>query len=113
MPSRTPLAALAVASTSVSPIFATTEPCDWKASLPVSKDSVLSVPLTGPDMEMASAIYGSSRDGVVLVPWCATAARPVSTCQGPDARVVRLGPGQLEAAPPPQRRSVCCVVDSV
>ena len=48
MPSRTPLAALAVASTTVRPILATTAPCDCWASLPVSKVMVLSVPEIGP-----------------------------------------------------------------
>ena len=56
IPSRTPLSALAVTSTIVSPMRATTAPCDCGASLPVSKDRVLSVPLIGPDTEMASAI---------------------------------------------------------
>src|SRR5205807_10137479 len=35
-------------------------PCDWGANLPVSNDSVLSVPEIGPDTEMASAMLHSS-----------------------------------------------------
>ena len=57
MPSRTPLAALAVTSASVPPILATTAPWLWKASLPVSNERVLSVPLMGPETMMASAMF--------------------------------------------------------
>src|SRR5256885_14614271 len=63
MPSRTPLSALAVTSTTVLPIFPTTAPCDWGARRPVSNVSVLSVPLIGPDTEMASAIVRSFESG--------------------------------------------------
>ena len=56
MPSRTPFAALAVTSTVVFPIVATTAPCDCSASFPVSNRRVLSEPLTAPDTEMASAM---------------------------------------------------------
>src|SRR5688500_3406655 len=56
MPSRTSRAALAVASTVVSPILATTAPCDWGANRPDSKVSDLSVPETGAEMVMASAM---------------------------------------------------------
>src|SRR6056297_128199 len=59
MPSRTLLAALAVVSTFVPPMDATTAPIDCGANLPVSKESVLSVPDTGPDTEMGSATNGS------------------------------------------------------
>src|SRR6056297_911666 len=61
MPSRTFLAALAVVSTFVPAIDATTAPIDWGANLPVSKVSVLSVPDTGPDTVMGSATEGSFR----------------------------------------------------
>src|SRR5205814_7292422 len=53
---RTRRSAFAVTSATVSPIRATTAPCDCGASLPVSNDSVLGVPLMGADTEMASAI---------------------------------------------------------
>ncbi len=56
MPSRTPRAAFAVARMIVPPIEATTAPCDCWASLPVSNERVLSVPDTGPDTRIASAI---------------------------------------------------------
>lgn len=56
VPSRTSLAPLAVARTWVSPMRATTAPCDWGASTPVEMVRVLSVPETGPDTEMASAM---------------------------------------------------------
>src|SRR3954469_23671574 len=51
----------------VSPSLATTAPCDCGASLPVSKDRVLSVPVTGPETEMASAIR-ELLSGRVVVP---------------------------------------------
>src|SRR5256885_6870012 len=60
MPSRTPWDALAVTRTMVSPMRPTTAPWDCGASLPVSNDSVLSVPEIGPDTEMASAMLLSS-----------------------------------------------------
>ena len=56
IPSRTPLAALAVARTMVSPIAATTAPCDCWASLPVSNDEGLVGPADGPRHGMASAM---------------------------------------------------------
>jgi len=56
MPSRTPFAAFAVTSTAVFPMVATTAPWDCSASFPVSNRRVLSVPLTAPDTEMASAM---------------------------------------------------------
>src|SRR5258706_4058654 len=59
MPSRTPLAALAVARTVVRPIVATTAPWDCWASLPVSNERVRSVPLIGAATRMASAIGNS------------------------------------------------------
>src|SRR4051794_30049817 len=49
MPSRTPLAALAVTRTMVSPMRPTTAPCDCGASTPVSNERVLSEPLIGPE----------------------------------------------------------------
>src|SRR5580658_10083069 len=55
-PSRTEREAVAVASTTVSPIRPTTAPSASWASLPASKDRVRSVPLIGPDTEMASAM---------------------------------------------------------
>src|SRR5438874_2660541 len=64
MPSRTPLSALAVTSTKVSPIRPMTAPWDWGASRPVSNDRVLSVPLIGPDTEMASAMVAPSASAV-------------------------------------------------
>src|SRR5438094_7790544 len=79
MPSRTRFSALAVASTMVLPMRATTAPWDWGASLPVSKVRVLSVPLTGPLTEMASAI----RAPCVL---CA-AGGPVPSWRAPRSRV--------------------------
>ena len=54
IPSRTSLAALAVASTTVSPILATTAPCDCWAKRPVSKLSVRSDPVIGPETDLAS-----------------------------------------------------------
>ena len=57
MPSRMPLAAFAVTSASVPAILATTAPWLWKASLPVSNERVLSVPLMGPETMMASAMF--------------------------------------------------------
>ena len=59
MPSRTPDAALAVASTLLLPSETWTAPCDCSANRPVSKVMVLSVPETGPLTRMASAIVGS------------------------------------------------------
>src|SRR5438067_5157045 len=56
IPSRTPWDALAVTSTTVSPMRLTTAPWDCGASLPVSNDRVLPVPEMGPDTEMASAM---------------------------------------------------------
>src|SRR5579883_1090260 len=56
VPSRTERAAVAVASTMVSPSRPTTAPSARWASLPVSNDMVLPVPLIGPDTEMASAM---------------------------------------------------------
>src|SRR3954469_3862415 len=50
----------------VSPSLATTAPCDCGASLPVSKDRVLSVPVTGPETEMASAIRELLSERVVV-----------------------------------------------
>src|SRR3954465_8514204 len=66
IPSRTPLAALAVARTVVRPIEATTAPIDCWASRPVSNERVLSVPATGPDTRLASAMRSSFR--VVIRP---------------------------------------------
>src|SRR5687768_16529185 len=56
MPSRTDLAATAVSRTMVSPMRATTAPSACRASLPVSKERVLSVPETAPETAMASAM---------------------------------------------------------
>src|SRR5271166_1383867 len=56
VPSRTERAAVAVASRTVSPMRASTAPSASWASLPASKDMVRSVPLIGPDREMASAM---------------------------------------------------------
>src|SRR5215510_10852343 len=56
MPSRTLVAAFAVTNTLVSPMRAMTAPCDCWASFPVSNERDLSVPLIGPDTEMASAM---------------------------------------------------------
>ena len=58
MPGRMSLAALAVARTVVSPIEATTAPWLCGASLPVSNESVRSVPDTGPRTRMGSATEG-------------------------------------------------------
>src|SRR5205823_1205079 len=60
MPSRTPGAAFAVASTTVSPIWATTAPWDCWARRPVSSDRVSEVPLRGVDTLVAAS-------GLVLV----------------------------------------------
>src|SRR5438270_11186072 len=73
MPSRTPWDALAVTNTVVSPMRPTTAPCDWGASLPVSNDSVLSVPEMGPDTEMASAMCTPLQCG----------GQPVVSCRTP------------------------------
>ena len=56
VPSRTDRAAVAVASRTVSPMRPTTAPSARLASLPVSNVRVRSVPLIGPDTEMASAM---------------------------------------------------------
>ncbi len=56
MPSRTPLAAVAVTSTTVSPIWATTAPSARPASLPVSNDRVFSEPVIAPETLVASAM---------------------------------------------------------
>ena len=56
VPSRTERDAVAVTSTMVSPMRPTTAPSACWASLPVSNESVRSVPLIGPDTVMASAI---------------------------------------------------------
>jgi hypothetical protein len=56
MPSRVLVSPLAVARAWVSPMRATTEPCDWGANTPVDKDRVLSVLEMGPDTVMASAM---------------------------------------------------------
>ena len=55
-PSRTLRAAVAVTSTMVSPMRATTAPSAWAASLPVSNDRLRLDPLIGPATVMASAI---------------------------------------------------------
>src|SRR5262245_55289144 len=78
MPSRTPLAALAVASTTVRPMRATTAPWDCWASLPVSKVMVLSVPEIGPDTVMASAM-------VACLLWFGAATGPVPRWSGQGA----------------------------
>src|SRR5438270_1475799 len=79
IPSRTPWDALAVTRTIVSPMRLTTAPWDWGASLPVSNDSVLSVPEIGPDTEMASAMCTPLQSG----------GEPVVSCRTPRP----LGPG--------------------
>src|SRR4051812_37124554 len=79
IPSRTCGAALAVTNTTVSPTRATTAPWDCGASLPVSNDSVLSVPEIGPDTEMASAMCTPLQSG----------GEPVVSCRTPPP----LGPG--------------------
>src|SRR5262245_31534500 len=63
-PSRTDLAAVAVTSTTVSPMRTVTAPSAWPASLPVSSVRVLSVRDTGPDVEMASAMGSPSWPGL-------------------------------------------------
>src|ERR1700733_2196495 len=55
-PSRTERDAVAVARTTVSPMRATTAPSASCASFPASNDRVRSVPLIGPETEMASAM---------------------------------------------------------
>src|SRR3954469_11009431 len=85
MPSRIPLAALAVTRTTVSPMRPTPAPWAWGASLPVSNDSDFSVPEIGPDTEMASAMRLSSvgwpgHSGPLPV-WAA--AEPVVRCRTP------------------------------
>src|SRR5437868_14251350 len=56
MPSRTPLAALAVASRDVPPMEANTAPIDCWANLPVEKVRTLSVPETGVDTVWAAPV---------------------------------------------------------
>ena len=56
---------MAVTSTSVLPRRATTAPWLWNASLPVSKVSVVSVPETGADTTMGSAIVSLLPGGIV------------------------------------------------
>ena len=81
VPGRTSLAALAVASTVVRPRVATTAPWLCWASLPVSKDRVLSVPVRVPDTRMASAMTSLS--------FCGGARRATATKSG--------GPGSQSA----------------
>src|SRR5689334_20622688 len=98
MPSRTPFAALAVASTAVVPIVASTAPCDCWASLPVSNEMVLSVPEMAPLTRIASVM-------LQLLGWRAAAAGPVPSCRRPGGGFDgRSGRGQLAADPPPQQR---------
>ena len=59
IPSRMPLAALAVTRAAVPPMRAMTAPWDCCASLPVSNERVLSVPAMGPETLMASAMARS------------------------------------------------------
>ena len=67
VPSRTDRAAVAVASRTVSPMRASTAPSANWANFPDSNVSVRSVPLIGPDTEMASAM--------MLLVWCLGASR--------------------------------------
>ncbi len=75
VPSRTFRAAVAVASTTVSPMRATTAPSACPASLPVCRDRVRSVPLMGLDTVMASAM-------ALLCDWGAPLASSQSACTG-------------------------------
>jgi hypothetical protein len=65
MPSRMLWSALAVTRTSVLPRRARTAPWLWEASLPVSKLMVVSVPETGVDTTMGSAIDRSPSRRIV------------------------------------------------
>src|SRR5690349_11004671 len=67
MPGRTSAAALAVVSTRVSPMVARTAPWLCGASLPVSNESVRSVPEMGPETRMGSATNGSFRTALRAV----------------------------------------------
>src|SRR6188508_240216 len=67
MPGRTSEAALAVVSTRVAPIVARTAPWLCGASLPVSNESVRSVPEMGPETRMGSATNGSFRTALCAV----------------------------------------------
>src|SRR5919199_5150 len=81
-PSRGVLLAVAVTSTTVLPSCPTTAPL---ARLPISNDSVLPVPPTGPDTEIASAIpapcwfWPPSQAGRQI----GEATEPVPSCQPP------------------------------
>src|SRR5688500_4728818 len=115
MPSRTFFSALAVTRTTVSPIRPTMAPCDCGARTPVSKDRVLSVPLIGPDTEVASAVLtpyvlfgaasrpvrgGSPREHRVRggCHWQLTAASPqVRTCDDRPSGRSKLLPAKAEA----------------
>src|SRR5829696_9126205 len=83
MPGRTSFAALAVVSTRVAPMLATTAPWLCRASLPVSKVSVLSVPCTGPLTRMGSATNGSfpTRDSSRSI-WSGRAGSQLATPPG-------------------------------
>src|SRR5690606_4037840 len=99
MPSRTLLAAFAVTRASVPSRLARTAPWLWKASFPVSKVRVLSVPLIGVDTVMASAMV------VLLVGpgWAGLeAAGPVPSWQPPERAP---GDRQLAADPSGPPRS--------
>src|SRR5579862_2098545 len=106
IPSLTPLAALAVTSTTVSPMRPTTAPWDWGASFPVSRDSVLSVPLIGTWTWMASAIISpcpeAPRPPMGWSGWRASSQLSCSRAAGATEGVSARGPGdwQLTSWPP-------------
>src|SRR5687768_8687517 len=92
MPSRVLFSPLAVTRTAVSPILTTTAPWDWGASLPVSKERVLSsAPETGRETEMASAMLAH-----FLL--CERRRRPVVSWLPPDPRAEVHVPGERRLA---------------
>src|SRR4051812_35847861 len=102
IPSRTPWDALAVTSTTVSPMRLTTAPWDWGASFPVSNDRVLSVPEMGPDTEMASAMctpyrVAASQLSVVGHPGITPGIRRLAAGDAAPSYWIRLSAAQAEA----------------
>src|SRR5437870_7704977 len=108
MPSRTPVAALAVTRTMVLPRRPTTAPWDCVASFPVSNVSCLSLPLTGADTEMASAMVllspaqaGGSGGGGASCQSAGTPANPSARRLAADRPPRRSCAALLAAQPEP------------
>src|SRR5579875_1261628 len=115
IPSRTSLAALAVASTMVSPIRPTTAPWDWWARRPVSRLRVLSVPEMGLDTLVAPCMgthsFRARRGGRRSGPWSQfpVGDRPVTRetldwqLAGRPLGPTRVGPSDARRAALPGR----------